>query len=307
MRLYPTDTIDFHDMFSSEEACAKHLIRLRWPDGFVCPNCRGTRAWKKSMVMFRCATCRRDVSVTSGTIFYQSHLSLRLWFQILWDVVSQKHGVSALGLSRALGLSSHKTIALALRNLRRAMIRKDRERLSGLIEVDEVIVGGVRKGSPGRSHNTKVLVLVAVEDKGRNGIGRIRLSTILDASANSLEHALDTMVEPQCSVRTDGWLGYQRLKSLGYDHRVIKQRETETGGDTTPLVHRVVALLKRWLLGTHQGGVQPAHLQQYLNEFTFRFNRRHSRSRGLLFHRLLSIAIILKPQPMSPSISRKLS
>lgn len=244
--------------------------------------------------------------MTSGTIFHQSHLSLRLWFQILWDVVSQKHGASALGLSHALGLSSHKTIALALRKLRRAMVRPDRECLSGLIEVDEVIVGGVRPGSPGRSRNSKALVLVAVEDKGKDGIGRIRLSIIFDASANALEHALDTMVEPQCSVRTDGWRGYQRLKSLGYHHHVIKQKETGPGGDTTPLVHRIAALLKRWLLGTHQGGVRPTHLQQYLNEFTFRFNRRRSHSRGLLFHRLLSIAISIKPQAIRPSISRKL-
>lgn len=306
MRLYPNDTIDFHDMFPSEEACAEHLIQLRWPDGFVCPHCHATRAWKKRIVMFRCASCRRDVSATSGTIFHQSHLSLRLWFQILWDVVSQKHGASALGLSHALGLSSHKTIAEVLRKLRRAMVRPNRERLSGLIEVDEIIVGGVRPGSPGRSRNTKVLVLVAVEDKGKSGIGRIRLSIIPDASATSIEYALRGMIESRCSVRTDGWRGYQRLRSLGYHHRVIKQRETEPGVDTTPLVHRISSLLKRWLLSTHQGGVRPAHLQQYLNEFTFRFNRRHSRSRGLLFHRLLSIALIIEPQPARPGMSKDL-
>lgn len=258
------------------------------------------------MVMFRCASCRHDVSVTSGTIFHQSHLPLRLWFQILWEVVSQKHGASALGLSHALGLSSHKTIAEALRKLRRAMVRPNRERLAGLIEADEIIIGGVRPRSPGRSRNTKVLVLVAVEDKGDNGIGRIRLSIIPDASATSLERALRTMIEPRCPIRTDGWRGYQRLQSLGYDHRIIKQKDTEPGADTTPLVHRISSLLKRWLLSTHQGSVRPTHLQQYLNEFTFRFNRRYSRSRGLLFHRLLSIALIIEPQPKRPNMRKKL-
>jgi len=291
-------------MFSSEKACVEHLIQLRWPKGFVCPRCHGIRAWKKSSTLFRCASCLRDVSVTSGTLFHKSHLSLRLWFQILWDVMSQKHGASALGISHALGFSSHKTIAEALQKLRHAMVRPGRECLSGLVEVDEIIVGGLRPGSPGRSRNSKVLVLVAVEDKGRSGFGRIRLSIISDASARSLEHALRGMIEPRCSVHTDGWLGYQRLQSLGYDHHVIKQKETEPGVDTTPLVHRISALLKRWLLSTHQGSVRPVHLQQYLNEFTFRFNRRTARSRGLLFHRLLSIALIIKPQPMRSSARR---
>src|SRR3989338_6159161 len=294
MGLYPDNTIDFHDMFPSEDACIEYLIRLRWPNGFVCPYCNSAKAWEKSISTFRCASCGRDISVTSGTIFHRSHLSLRVWFQIIGDVVSQKHGVSALGLSHSLGFTSHKTITEALRKLRRAMVRPGRERLSGLVEADEIIVGGIRSGSPGRSHNTKVLVLVAAEDKGNRGIGRIRLLTIADASANSLERALSTMVELRCAIRTDGWRGYQRLQSLGYDHRVIKQENADSDADVTPLVHRVSALLKRWLLSTHQGSVRPANLQQYLNEFTFRFNRRRSRSRGLLFYRLLSIALIYR-------------
>ncbi|OGZ07989.1 MAG: hypothetical protein A2762_00165 [Candidatus Lloydbacteria bacterium RIFCSPHIGHO2_01_FULL_54_11] len=306
MRLYPNDTLDFHDMFPPEEACAEHLIRLRWPDGFVCPHGQATRAWKKSTVLFRCASCRRDTSASSGAIFRQSHLPLRLGFQIMWEAMSQKHGASALGLSHALGLSSHKTIAEALQKLRRAMIRPGRERLAGLIEADEIIVGGVRPGSPGRSRNSKVLAPVAVEDRGKNGIGRIRLSTIADASANTLEYTLRGMIEPRCSVRTDGWRGYQRLRSLGYGHRVMERKDTEPGVDTAPLAHRISALLKRWLPSTHQGSVRPAHLQPYLNEFAFRFNRRHSHSRGLLFHRLLSIAVIIEPQPMRPGMSKHL-
>lgn len=277
---------------------------LRWPDGFVCLHCKTRRAWIKNIGTFRCASCKRDISVMSGTMFHQSHLPLRVWFQILWDVVSQKHGVSALGLSHSLGLKSHKTIAEALRKLRKAMVRPGREHLSGIIEVDEIIVGGLRHGSPGRSRNTKVLVLVAVEDKGNKGIGRIRLSIIPDASANAIEHALRMMIEPKSKVRTDGWRGYQRLALCGYDHDIIKQKETDPGVDTTTLVHRISALLKRWLLSTHQGAVRPANLQQYLNEFTFRFNRRRSRSRGLLFHRLLSIALGIEPQPMKPNNRR---
>lgn len=221
----------------------------------------------------------------------------------MWDMVSQKHGVSALGLQHSLGFRSHATTWDMLRKLRRAMVRPDRECLSGLIEVDETLIGGLRRGKPGRSRTTRVFVLIAVEDKGLRGIGRIRLSVIEDAFADTLERTLKHMVSLESTVRTDGWREYQRLSSKGYSHIVIKQRETVPGEDTTPLVHRVASLLKRWLLSTHQGGVHPEHLQEYLNEFTFRFNRRHSRSRGLLFYRLMEIAILTPPSP-APSRNR---
>jgi len=302
---YPLNTLDFHDIFSTEEACREYLIHLRWPEGFRCPHCNSTRAWQRADGQFRCSGCRRTISVTSGTIFAQSHQPLRLWFQAIWDVVSQKHGVSALGLQHSLGFKSHATTWDMLRKLRKAMVRPDRDRLTGLVEVDETIIGGIRHGKPGRTRGSKVLVLVAVEDKGKQGIGRIRLSVIQDAFADTLEKSLSSMVSLESTLRTDGWRGYQRLSSKGYGHTVIKQRETDPGEDTTPLVHRVASLLKRWLLSTHQGGVHPEYLQEYLNEFTFRFNRRRSRSRGLLFYRLLGIALQTRPTPTIGREQRK--
>lgn len=301
---YPKDTLEFHDMFSSEESCIQYLANIRWANGFVCPHCHATRAWRKRTGLFRCAMCKRNISATSGTIFHLSHQPLRLWFQVMWDMVSQKQGVSALGLQHSLGFRSHATTWDMLRKLRRAMVRPGRDCLSGLIEADETLIGGLRRGKPGRSRTTRVFVLIAVEDKGLRGIGRIRLSVIEDAFADTLERTLKHMVSLESTVRTDGWRGYQRLSSKGYGHIVIKQRETIPGEDTTPLVHRVASLLKRWLLSTHQGGVHPEHLQEYLNEFTFRFNRRHSRSRGLLFYRLMEIALLTPPSP-APSRNRK--
>ena len=285
-------------MFSSGEACIEYSVRLRWPNGFLCSRCYGRKGWRRNADTFRCALCARDVSVTSGTLFHQSHLPLRVWFQIMWDMVSQKQGVSALGLSHSLGLKSHKTMEQALRKLRRAMIRPDRDCLKGCVEIDEIIVGGLRRGKPGRSSTTRAMALVAVEDKGKEGMGRIRLRVLPDAAADMIEKNLKVMVESDCIIRSDGWRGYQRLESLGYTHRVVKQSDVGPRGDTTPLVHRVASLLKRWILNTYQGSVSPHHLQEYLDEFTFRFNRRRSRSRGLLFYRLVTHAFAIK----SPSI-----
>lgn len=241
-----------------------------------------------------CKQCGKETSVTTGTIFQDTHLPLRLWFQAVWYAVNQKHGVSALGLQKALGLGSYRTAWSMLHKLRRAMVRPGRERLSGTVEVDETFVGGKTPGMPGRSHGAKVIVLVAVEDKGEEGIGRIRLKIIPDASGKSLIPAIEEMVEPGSHIRTDGWDGFYHLGSHGYDHEVIEKRGI-ANEDATPLVHRVASLLKRWLLGTHQGAVGISHLAYYLDEFTFRFNRRTSRSRGKLFLRLMEQAVIVPP------------
>jgi transposase-like protein len=209
-------------------------------------------------------------------------------------MVSQKSGVSALGLSRELGIRRQKTGWQLLGKIRTAMVRIGRERLSGLVEVDEVFLGGVKPGIRGRGALGKVLILVAVEDKGKAGIGRIRIEIISDANAISLREAITKMVEPGSAVRTDEWKGYTDAALQGYDHVVMKRKSLEPGEDPTPLVHRIASLLKRWLLGTHQGGVRPTHIRSYLDEFIFRFNRRTSRSRGKLFYRLVQGLIELK-------------
>lgn len=234
----------------------------------------------------RCASCRKDTSVRQGTVFAYSHLPLPFWFLAVWYVASQKQGANAMGLARALGIKRQKTGWLLLHKIRSGMIRPNRDRLSGLVEVDEILIGGKRHKYEGRSPQGKTLVIVAAEDKGKRGIGRIRMRIIPDATADSLHTAVTAMVEPDSTVRTDGWTSY-RLKQWGYRHRLMKRQSHKPGDDPTPLVHLVSSLLKRWLLGTHQGGIQTTHLQEYLDEFVFRFNRRTSRSRGKLFYRLI--------------------
>lgn len=278
---------EFMDQFSTEKACRQYLVDVRWNGQFTCPHCSHVAAWSQSRGVFRCKKCHRDISITAGTVFEGSHMPLRIWFQALWCVVSQKHGVSALGLSRALGINRQKTGWQILGKIRSAMVRSGRERLQGIVEVDEVFLGGVKPGKRGRGAIGKVLVLVAVEDKEKAGIGRIRITVISDASAESLRRAIAAMVEPGSTVRTDEWGGYTSKAMDGYQHLVMKKHLAELGEDPTPLVHRIASLLKRWLLGTHQGGVQETHLLSYLEEFVFRFNRRTSRSRGKLFYRLV--------------------
>jgi len=277
----------FFKQFATEDDCLRYLASVRWGKSFQCPVCANTSAWRMTRCgYFRCTSCRSDISVTHGTVFEKSHISLRLWFLTIWSVVSQKQGISALGLSRILGIKRQKTSWELLRKIRQGMIRPGRDRLSGLVEVDEILIGGKRHKFEGRSPQGKILVLVAAEDKGRRGIGRIRMQIIPDATASSLRAAVRATVEPDSVVRTDGWTSY-KLEQWGYRHRRIRQQSLNPGEDSTPLIHLVSSLLKRWLLGTHQGGVQTTHLQEYLDEFVFRFNRRTSHSRGKLFYRLI--------------------
>lgn len=298
MERYPLDVLDFQDLFPTDEACFSYLCLLRWPEGFHCPHCHHNDAWKMKRGIYRCKNCRRDISVTAGTIFQDTRTPLRLWFQAAWYIVNQKQGVSALGLKRVLGLKSYGTAWAWLHKLRTAMVRPGRDRLSGIVEVDETLVGGYTKGKPGRSHGAKILVLVGVEDKGKEGFGRIRLKVVPDASGPTLEGVVEEMVEPGSTVRTDQWKGYNGLKRRGFTHDVVERTEEEPGMDPTPLVHRIASLLKRWLMGTHHGRVEATHLSYYLDEFTFRFNRRNSRSRGKLFYRLIQQALIVNPAPL---------
>jgi transposase-like protein len=283
---FPETMQQLFDQFSTEEDCLRYLGNVRWDGAFRCPSCAHTSAWSIRRGCLRCTRCRSDTSATEGTVFAHSRIPLTLWFLAVWCVVSQKQGVSALGLARALGIKRQKTGWQLLQKIRRGMIRPDRDRLSGLVEVDEILVGGKRHKREGRSPHAKTLVLVAAEDKGRQGIGRIRMRIIPDATAGSLHSATTAMVEPGSMVRTDGWTSYQPER-WGYRHRMVKRQPLSPGDDPTPLIHRVSSLLKRWLLGTHQGGIQTTHLQEYLDEFVFRFNRRTSRSRGKLFYRLI--------------------
>jgi len=293
MEEYPRTVQEFEEKFASEQSCIDYLFRLRWPEGFRCPRCGFERFWAMKRGLYRCTDCDLQTSITAGTIFQDTRKPLKLWFQAMWYITNQKPGVSALGLQRVLGLGSYRTSWIWLHKLRCAMVRPGRDRLGGAVEVDETYIGGSKPGKRGRGAAGKVLVLVAAQDDG-NRIGRIRLRRIPDASATSLGEAVQEMVLPGSIVRTDDWSGYRGLELLGYTHDVIRH-DASIGENLLPLANRVISLLKRWLLGTHQGAVQISHLDYYLDEFTFRFNRRTSRSRGKLFYRLVQQAVSIEP------------
>jgi len=295
---YPRTLLEFEDRFRTEGACRAYLARLRWPNGFECRRCGHGQSWETGREVLVCRACRAHVSVTAGTIFQDSHLPLRVWFRAMWWVTNQKSGMTALGLQRALRLGSYRTAWTCLQKLRRAMVRPGREQLTEEVEVDETFVGGVEKGK-GKRHlgETKALVAVAAEVRGR-GIGRIRLQRIPDASGDSLVGFVREAVAPGAVVITDGWTAYPGLVHHGYTHRPrVVSSSGQTASALLPRVHRVAALLKRWLLGMHQGAVSREHLNAYLDEFTFRFNRRHSRHRGKLFYRLVHQAVMIGPVP----------
>lgn len=293
---YPRTLMELEKRFSTEAACRAYLFTLRWPDGWVCPRCGSRRGWGLRRAVWRCAGCRYEGSVTAGTVFQDSHLPLTTWFRAMWQVASQKHGVSALGLQRVLGLGSYKTAWALLHKLRRAMVRPGREPLRGVVEVDETYGGAEEEGVIGRLTHEKALIIVAAEEDGP-GIGRIRLRRIPDLSKRSLHGFIGQAVEPGSTVRTDGLNAYLGLEAYVHDRQV--QRKAGIGEHLLPRVHRVVSLLKRWLLGTHQGAVGHEHLDSYLDEFTFRFNRRTSASRGKLFYRLAQQAVQVEPAPFA--------
>jgi transposase-like protein len=243
--------------------------------------------------------------VTVGTIFDRSRLPLTLWFRAMWHVTNQKNGASALTIQRLLGLGSYQTAWAWLHKLRRAMVRPGRDCLEGIVEADESYLGGEKPGKPGRGASGKALVLLAVQLLPGNETGRIRLAHVSDASGQSLVGALEAMVTSGSEVKTDGWRGYNDLESKGYRHTVVR-RSAEIGQDLLPACHRVASLLKRWLLGTHQGAVRHEHLAYYLDEFTFRFNRRTSASRGKLFYRLAQQAVHVEPAPYAKLIGPNL-
>jgi transposase-like protein len=294
---YPRTLGEFDRRFATEDGCRQYLIKVRWPSGFRCPRCASDNAWLTKRDLMHCQGCGHQTSITAGTIFHRTRTPLRLWLQAMWWVTAQKNGASALGLQRILGLGSYETAWTWLHKLRRAMVRPGRDQLSREVEVDETFVGGVEEGGGRRHVGKKALVVIAVEIRG-SALGRIRLQRVRDSSAESLLPFVRAAVAPGARVITDGWPAYLGLTAAGYRHeRQVGRGSNEPAGALLPRVHRVAALLKRWLLGTHQGRPDRAHLPYYLDEFTFRFNRRTSRHRGLLFYRLLQQAVVVAPVP----------
>jgi hypothetical protein len=299
---YPTNWNQFLDWFGSEEACLRYLEKLRWPQGFACPSCGELDdAYRSSRGRLVCRGCAFQASVTAGTIFDKTRTPLRVWLAGAWYVTNQKHGANALGLQRVLGLGSYQTAWAMLHRFRQAMVRPDRDKLKGLVEIDETYLAITDKQAPltakkRKSRTDKVFVAIAVEVIEPRGFGRIRLRYIPDDSAGNVIPFIQDSVLPGSVVRTDGSAAYRSLTQLGYERqRTVMLGAEQPAHVSMAGVHRVAALLQRWILGTHHGAVQPAHLDAYLNEFVFRFNRRTSGSRGLLFYRLLQQAMQTSP------------
>jgi len=295
---YPTSMAELEKRFSTQDACLSYLAGLRWPYGYVCPRCASEKGWEMENGLILCAGCRRQQSVIAGTVFQDSHMPLPTWFRAMWHVCANKNGMSAQSLQRLLGLRSYNTAWLCLHKLRRAMVRPGRECLSGIVEADEAYVGGPKEGKSGRGAFGKQIVFIAAEVRGHK-IGRIRLSHIPGVSGATLVPAVSEAVTAGATVRTDGWKGYNGVTAGGYKHEVAAENADELADIVLPKCHLVISLLKRWILGTLQGNVGKDHLQDYLNEFTFRFNRRNAKSRGLLFYRLAQLAVVTAPNPRS--------
>ena len=292
---YPRTLAEFEARFDTEEACAAYLARLRWPSGFQCPRCGSAKAWPLRTGRWQCAGCGRQTSVTAGTIFQDTRTPLKTWFRAMWWVTSQKTGTSAVTLQHVLGLGSYQTAWAWLHKLRRAMVRPGRDRLTGHVEVDETLLGGLG-GGRGRSAAKKALVVVAAEERGR-AIGRIRMRRVPNGRAETLQAFVAEAIAPGSVVHTDGWDGYTRLKANGYHHRVTYLRgEHALASELLPRVHRVVSLLKRWLLGTHQGRVGHAHLDYYL----LTSSRSGSTGVGRSIEASCSSGSFSRPLPWSP-------
>ena len=289
---------EFIKRFMTEEQCREYLYQLRWPDGFVCPKCeQAAKAYSIGDSLFKCSKCGHQTSVIAGTIFQDTRKSLRNWFTAIWWVTTQKNGASAAGLQQVLGLGSYQTAWTWLHKIRSAMVNPNRTKLIGTVEVDECYIGGEEHGGKrGRGTENKSIVVIGVELlEGKNQMGRVRMKVVPDVSGDSLVGFIKENVVQGSTIITDGWSGFASVGASGYTHAVAKKFEVADEKNLLPHVHMIVSLLKRWLLGTHQGAVQEMHLQAYLDEYVFRFNRRKSAKRGLLFYRLLESAMHIPP------------
>jgi hypothetical protein len=294
---YPKSLGEFQAWFRTDGDCLDYLEWLRWPSGFICPSCARSGGWRLGDGRFMCPDCGARTSVTAGTIFDRTRTPLTVWFTACWLFATGKNGISALSLKRILEVGSYQTAWAMLHRLRSVLVRPRRERLAGTVEVDETYIGGFEPWTDGRTPGKKVLIGIAVEVRNPRGIGRCRMQPLVDLSSRSLHPFVADNVESGAKVITDGWDGYRGLDKLGYVHDRRSQRAALARGDghLLPAAHRVASLAKRWLLGTHHGSADRAHMANYLDEFVFRFNRRGCRSRGMLFYRLLELAVAHGP------------
>jgi len=283
---YPKTILEFASSFPDDDSCLDYLICSRWPDGFVCPRCSGSGGWwLKKHKRFECTSCHRHTSPLAGTVMHRSHLPVHKWFWAAYLVSTLTPGMSALQLQRQLGISQYKSAWHLLHRLRKAMVNGSRHPLVGLVEVDETYIGGPAKGYRGRGVRkapNKSLVIGAIEvevyqdkksKKLKERAGRIRLKILQDASGAEIEDFLLANVRPASSIKSDGWASYTKKTMEAYDHIKQPQQKPEKAKKMLPHIHSAFGNLQTWLIGTHHG-VDPKYLQKYLEEFTFRANRR---------------------------------
>lgn len=283
---FPMNELEFDKRFSNEQACYDYLFQNRWPNGFACTQCGHTEYWRSERKLFICTNCQFNHSLTAGTIFHGTRKKLTLWFKALWWFTTRKTGINALTLKALLGLGSYDTAWTWLHKLRSCTIRDRREKLTGTIEVDEIYIGGQHSGKRGRGSENKLAVVVAAEKKGKK-LGRIRLQIIDNCSGDELIPFIKANIASGSSVVTDAWKGYNRLEENGYTHHQTCQVKAENKESILPGVHMVASLVKRVFLGTYHGRLEKKHLQRYLDEYTFRFNRRNTTHVGKRFFRIV--------------------
>jgi transposase-like protein len=302
-RGFPTTLPEFQRVFPDDAACAAYLESIRWPDGFVCRSCGRKddpyRFGTRSSVVLRCRGCKKNTSLTAGTVMQSSHTPLSVWFWGAYLITTQTPGQSALQFRRQLGLRRYETAFTILHKLRAGMVRPERDTIGSEhpVEIDECLIGGETRGE-GRGVHHKVMVIGAVEvrvrksgekrtakssDAHSGGVsakkkvygGRLRLQVIPDKTAKSLLEFVDGNIAPGSTVLSDGWHGYNDLPKMGYKHQpLVLAGDPEKAEAHLPMIHLVFSNLKTWILGTHHGRVDARHLQAYLNEYVFRFNRR---------------------------------
>jgi len=307
---YPRTYQEFREWFPDDQSCRDYLAGLRWPEGFTCPLCGCGTCWRTAKDLRMCAECGLKTSVTAGTIFHRSHTPLSTWFAAVWLVTSQKNGVSAQGLQDVLGFGSYETAWAWLHKLRRAMVRPDRDLIGGadgapVVELDQSFLGGTSTAKAGGS-SEKVPVTIAVERTVAGRLGRVRLEVADKVGGLDIIDFATQVVAPGTTIRTDGARMFRRLAELGYTHQAIpgtkNGRVVKDLDAVMPGPHLVSSLLKRWTAGTLHHRLSHQHLPYYLDEFTFRFNRRNSRARGMLFYRLLQQAVDTDPHPLKELI-----
>jgi len=295
---FPATFESFIEWFSTEDDCIAYLAWIRWPEEPVCPKCQGRTLWHTGRGLYHCRACAHQTSVTAGTVFEDTRKPLRVWFHVMWMMMAQKTGISARNLCDVYGFGSYQTAWGWLQKLRSVMVCTGREQLHGLVEVDEAFVGGQKQGVRGRGAEGKTLVFVGVEVDSQR-LGRVRLRCAPSADGAQALTFVRDYVALGSRVVTDGLNIYNGLQSAGFAHEAhVHQPDPTTGEDMLEHVHLVVSLLKRWLTGTYQGAVTSGHLQGYLDEFAFRFNRRLSTHRGKLFYRLMQQAVLTRPSPI---------